>query len=168
MTDPLDERGADGVSERWKQTFIPPAVRALADSILEERMTEKKQSKRERVESEWGEASRKRMDALRLPPYDTTWDDDLEWLRCYAARRLVTRYPLLDALSKLELRRDAFTDPALFLTVTIGGTDQRWQSYQRFCEMDKRCYASPSINWLSRIDEWINTFELRLADMVNQ
>ncbi len=34
MTDPLDERGPDGVSERWKRQFIPGEVRQLADEIL--------------------------------------------------------------------------------------------------------------------------------------
>ncbi len=166
MTDPLDERGPDGVSERWKQTFIPPAVRTLADSILEERMTEKKQSKLERVEAEWGEASRRRAEALNLPPYDTLWDDDLEWLRCYAARRLATRYALLDAFSKLKLLRDVGIDE-LRLTTTLAG-EQRWCATLRFDQREKYVYANPSSMWLLRIDDWIHTFERRLADMVNQ
>jgi hypothetical protein len=35
--DPLDRRGPDGVSERWKQTFIPPEVRQLCRDLLNAR-----------------------------------------------------------------------------------------------------------------------------------
>ena len=130
-------------------------------------MTEKKQSKRDRVEQEWGAASRKRAAALYMPPYDTTWADDLEWLRCYAARRLATRYPLLDALSKLELRKETFEGSADLMLRAQVGARQEWCATVRIDRFDKSIHTNPAPNWLCRIDEWIHEFERRLADMVN-
>jgi hypothetical protein len=81
--DPLDERGPDGVSERWKRQFIPAEVRALADGIL----------------------------ADRYPKLDDAWRPVVEWARLapelasvsYGANWLRLNYQLGPIASTLML-----------------------------------------------------------------
>lgn len=68
--DPLDVRGKDGVSERWKRQFIPPEVRALADSVLASRFGGRRPSSRALAD----EAR-----AARYPKLDAVWRPVVAW-----------------------------------------------------------------------------------------